>query len=198
MINVLIRCSRPKEFRHCMETVREQTHKNIRVIASLDDQRYESAIRKILQKSRLDHDLILVHRTGKAYGWNLYCNELKARVTEGWFFYLDDDDCLSDPYCLSIISHQLSEDHGIMCQFLRKNKPKPEINEAFWMKPDDIVRGRIGGSCIFLHHTHKDLGQWDDERAADYRFIKQVSERLPLKFIPHVVVKALNNGRHGK
>lgn len=198
MINVLIRVSRPKEFRNCLDTVRAQTYKSIRVIACLDNDKHEHAVRKLLEKSRLDHELIRVTRTGKPYGWNLYCNELKAKVTDGWFFYLDDDDCLVDPFCLSLISHQLSEDHGVICQFLRKSKPKPDIKEAFWMKSEDIVRGCVGGSCIFLHHTHKDLAFWDDERAADYRFIRDIRAKLPLKFIPHVVVKALNNGRHGQ
>lgn len=196
MINILIRAHRPEEFSRCVESIKPQTFRDIKIITAVDGNR--PAVEATLKKSGMPFQIIEVPPATAPYGWNLYCNTLKDQVTDGWFFYLDDDDCLVDKFCLSVISYQLSTEHGTVCQFLRRRKPKPAFNRSFWMEPSDIVRGRIGGSCIFLHHTHKNLADWDGNRAADYRFIRDVRAALPLKFIPHVVVKALNGGRHGK
>jgi hypothetical protein len=93
---------------------------------------------------------------------------------------------------------------GYICQFLRGNKKKPPLpSPTPWLKwaefpPSAVVRGKIGGSCIFLHHSQKNVANWDGKKAADYRFIKAVAEKIPLEFVPVVVVKAGNNGRLGK
>jgi hypothetical protein len=171
----------------------------------------------------MNYQLFCVENTGVPFHWNFYCNNLKQRVEEGWFFYLDDDDFLYDEYVLASISRHLNDPkEGIICQFNRGAQPKPEYDlgdlvrsdehgilfngqlfetkawGSFYVKPDSIVRGKIGGSCIFLHHSHKDIAHWDGKKAADYRFVKAVSEKIPLKFVPVVVVQAGNKGRKGK
>lgn len=198
MINVLIRVSRVKEFQNCIESIKCQLFRDIRIITAVDNQELVPAVAEILAKTGLPCDIIIVENNGKPYNWNLYCNALKSSVKDGWFFYLDDDDCLSDKFSLQQIRKHLSEEHGTICQFLRNNKPKPNFARKFWMEAEHIVRGRIGGSCIFLHHSHKNVAHWDDERAADYRFMRDVQKAIPLRFVPVVVVKALNSGRHGK
>lgn len=63
--------------------------------------------------------------------------------------------------------------------------------------PSSLKMGKIGGSCIFLHHKQKNIADWKPHRAADYTFIKEVSEKLPLKFVKIVIVQTGNNGLHG-
>ena len=128
--------------------------------------------------------------------WNLYCNELKSQVNEGWFFYLDDDDYLYDNNSLErIAQHLTNPNEGVICQFIRNGKPKPN-NQLIEQKR--IEKGRIGSPSLFLHSSQKDIANWDGHRAADYRFIRDVAAKLPMKFVPVVVVQTGNNGLHGK
>lgn len=199
MINILTRVCRLPEFTNCLKSIQAQTFRDLKLIVAIDTPVNVEPVRELLENTGLPYQIVEVERTGKPYHWNLYCNALKEQVTEGWFFFLDDDDELATPDCLERIRPELSVDHGIICQFLRKSRAKPPVNRtAFWMEPGDIIRGKIGGSCIFLHHSHKNLAHWDGERAADYRFIRDVREKLPLRFVKKVVVRTLNNGRHGK
>lgn len=196
MINILIRTSnRPKEFARCIQSIRTQVYKDVQLIICTDSLLSLDYINENI--GGFYSDVFTVESIGIPYTWNLYCNELKERVTDGWFFYLDDDDYLLNKFALSQIASHLREDHGTICQFNRGRRSKPRLKVGD-IKPEEIIQGRIGGSCIFLHHTHKDLANWDDQKAADYRFIRDVAQKLPLKFIDIVVVQAGNNGLHGR
>lgn len=197
MINILIRTHRISEFNSCIESVKAQRFRKINLIVAVDNwDKMSEPVQEILNNSGFPFELIRLQNTGIKYHWNFYCNNLKSRVKDGWFFYLDDDDALIDKFCLEQIRPHLGTSHGTICQFQRGKKTKPDF-QGKWMKPENIVSGRIGGSCIFLHHTHKDIAHWDGGQAADYRYIRDVAKKLPLKFIPVVVVKALNQGLHG-
>lgn len=196
MINILIRTSnRPQLFRRCMVSIHNQIYQDINLIICTDLVKSLDYVKAYA--NGLSYKVFTTERSGVQYSWNLYCNQLKERVTDGWFFYLDDDDYLIDKFCLAQIAPHLSEDHGTICQFNRGRRAKPRLKVGD-VKPEEIIQGRIGGSCIFLHHTHKHLADWDDKKAADFRYIRDVAQKLPLKFIDIVVVQAGNNGLHGK
>lgn len=196
MINILIRTSnRPKEFKKCINSIKAQTYKDVRAVVCTDDNKSLLYIDEY--KHDFIHNVFTLTSTGIPYNWNLYCNDLKERVTEGWFFYLDDDDYIINKFALSQIAPHLSEEYGTICQFNRGRRAKPILKPGN-VNPSEIIKGRIGGSCIFLHHTHKNVADWDGDKAADYRFIRDVAQKLPLKFINIVVVQAGNNGLHGK
>lgn len=202
MINILIRShKRPVEFRKCIASVAIQNYKKIHLIVSIHDDETEEQSRKTLTDSGLSFEMIRVENNGEPYGWNLHCNDLKAQVKQGWFFYLDSDDWISKRISLNAIAQHLTNQNiGIICQYLRGRKAKPSTlvtRHDKTIDPESIVKGRIGGSAIFLHHTHKDLAMWDGNRASDYRFIKAISEKIPLKFVPIPVVQTGNSGRHG-
>jgi hypothetical protein len=144
-----------------------------------------------------------VESDGQPYHWNLYCNRLKEKVYDGWFFFLDDDDWLSKSTSLAAISSYLNNpEEALIFQFFRGRRPKPldppvRTTDNGDMYLTEVIRGKIGGSCIVLHHSKKHLADWDGERAADYRFIKAISQTMPLRFVPIPFVQAGNNGRHG-
>lgn len=197
MINILIRSHARATFPRCIESIKAQTHKDLHLIVSVDDAKDTAA--DVLKSSGLSHEIIQTENTGP-FSWNLYCNELKERVQAGWFFYLDDDDYLYNRFCLSQISEKLDNPEvGIFCQYKRDTRIKPR--ELLFIEgmiaPASFIVGKIGGSCLFLHHTQKNLADWKAHRAADYTFIKEVSEKLPLKFVKIVVVQTGNNGLHG-
>lgn len=130
------------------------------------------------------------------FPWNLYCNELKREVTDGWFFFMDDDDFLYSNDSLEHISRfLLNPDKGIICRFIRNGKAKPDIR---MMQTSTVMKGRIGGGCIFLHHSKKFIADWDGEKSADFRFIKAVEEKIKLDFVNVIVQEAGNSGLFGK
>lgn len=182
LINVLIRTSnRPDLFARCLESIRAQSHKEIRVVVAYDN---PEAL------NYLPDDVTRIQVTPARefpYFWNLYCNELKAQVTAGWFFFLDDDDLLIDDRALERISAWLvNPSRGVICQFQRWGKPKPD---SVMMATRRIIRGRIGMPCIFLHAMQKDVAAFDGYPAADFRFITAVSKKLQLTWAKVIVVK---------
>lgn len=178
-----------------MDSVFNQTFRNWRIFVCCDTiEAYNYAIAEQIGKAL--YPSVIIRNSNENHFWNLYCNELKKQVDDGWFFYLDDDDYLHNQNSLANIAKYLTNpDEGVICQFLRNGKPKPrrELMEA-----GRIEKGRIGAPCLFLHHSKKDIANWDGQRAADFRWIKDVEKQLPLKFVQVVVVEAGNNGLHGK
>lgn len=200
-INILIRASRPDLLTRCLHSIKRQTYHNVHLIISVEDN-YEGGVlaAMVTDYSKSCFFTVEFIRVGtwgeQSHFWNLYCNDLKAKVEDGWFFYMDDDDQLSNAFALEQLANHLHDtSKGIICQFLRNGKPKP--SNAL-IEAGRIELGRIGGGCIVLHHTHKNIANWDGNRAADFRFIKAVSESLPLLFIKHVLQITTNNGLHGK
>ena len=181
LINILIRTSnRPELFARCLHSIRTQTYKNIRIIVSVD-----SDINYV--PDDIDTIRVKAEKRFPAY-YNLYCNELKKRVTDGWFFFLDDDDYLINDTCLEEIAfHLTNRNTAVICQFRRKAALKPN---DFQIRAKLIIRGMIGMPCIFLHHSKKNLAYLDGNKAAAYRFIKRISGMMPTKFIHHVVAHA--------
>lgn len=181
MISILIRTSnRPALFKRALQSVKNQTYKDIRVIVSYDNDEALKYIPAEIEKIKVSAD------KSEPYFYDLYCNDLKELVTEGWFMFLDDDDYLYKD-CLKRIAPFLSVNEAIICQFLRGRKVKPS---RLLMKAKQIIWGKIGMPCIILHHSHKNIAQFCSHVPADYIFIKEVSEKLPVRFVPVVVVAA--------
>lgn len=183
LINILIRTSyRPGAFARCMESIKVQTYRNIRIVIAYDD---ESALRYI----PAGIDKMRVRQIGHIpYYYDLYCNNLKLAVDEGWFFFLDDDDALTSPTVLQELSEHLAGPHeAIICQFLRNGVPKPADN---YIRNGVIREGKIGLPCLVLHSKHKELSGLDGQKAGDYRYIKEVTSQVRTKFITLPLVSA--------
>jgi hypothetical protein len=199
LINLLIRNKhRPSMFRRCIRSIGYSGYGNLRLIIGCDSAESIRDVITLFDKSPFS-PLVVPLRPDKSHShyWNLYCNDLKSRVDAGWFLFLDNDDWIA-PGALGKLAEVLAVTDpgtGIICQFERNGKPKP--NNAL-ISAGSIQEGRIGGGCIVLHHSQKDVANWDGNKAADFRFIRDVSEKIPLKFVHLLVQIAGNNGLHGK
>jgi glycosyltransferase involved in cell wall biosynthesis len=191
LINILIRNKhRPQEFERCIESVNKQTYTNVMVWVCCDSlEAYKQAYQHYPGTSYCISPVNSV-----SHPWNLYCNNLMTLVWDGYLLLLDNDDYLIDSQALTRIVPYLTGD-GVICQFLRNGRPKPSDR---LIRERRIERGRIGGGSLILHSKHKDIAQWDGEKGADYRWIKAVSEKVSLEFVPIVVQVAGNNGGHGR
>jgi glycosyltransferase involved in cell wall biosynthesis len=191
MITVLVRTSnRPELFNRCIASIESQTYSDYNILVAYDDDRALSYIPDRLDKIKVTPDKSF------PFYWNLYCNDLKENVNNGWFLYCDDDDYLTGRTCLEELSKELlNPDEAVICRFIRNRKPKPD---TYHFSNKIVVRGKIGGSCIVLHHSKKNVAMWDGYKAADYRFICDVKKRMPLKWVNVTVVTAGNNGLKGK
>lgn len=199
LINILIRNKyRPEELLRCLNSIEEQTYSkdNINVIILSDtDRAFDDTIAYGVVSTIINYSLIKSNGVTENHYWNLYCNRLKVLVESGWFFFLDNDDYLASPTVLEELSHHLFEG-ALIVQFMRGNKIKKPTDRMIHDKV--IKKGVIGGGCLVLHHSFKDVADWDDQLAADYRWIKAVTDKVQTRFVPIVLQIAPNNGRHGK
>jgi hypothetical protein len=65
------------------------------------------------------------------------------------------------------------------------------------IKKGIIKKGIIGGGCLVLHHSFKDITDWKGYAGADYDYIKAVTDKVPTKFVKLVlqISEAKNNGK---
>lgn len=190
LINILIRTSyRPAQFVRCIESIKAQTYRNIRIVVGYDNDAALDYIPDDIERTWLFKVEMY------PYYYDLYCNRLKKLVTDGWFFFLDDDDILTSPTVLQELSAHLTSPHeAIICQFLRNGVPKPRDN---YIKNRIIAEGKIGLPCLVLHSEHKGLSGLDGQKAGDYRYIKEVTDQVNTKFIALPLVSAAPRG-HGQ
>lgn len=190
LINLLIRTSsRPAAFTRCLSSIQQQTYSNYRIIVSYDNDEAVNYIRSDLFKIRV----LMV--SNFPFYYDLYCNNLKTLITDGWFFFLDDDDTLASPTAIEQLSQHLTGPHeAIICQMLRNGVAKPRDN---YIRSKVIAEGKIGLPCLVLHSKHKHLSGLDGYKAGDYRYIKDVISQVPTKFITLPVVNA-GSRSHGQ
>jgi hypothetical protein len=189
MINIIIRTSyRPNSFKRLLDSIHSQTYEKINLIIGYDNNAALEYIPNNLPKHKVSAD------RNFPYYYDLYINELKAKIETGWFVAIDDDDILASPTVLEKLAAHLTEPSAIICQMLRNGIAKPRDN---YIKNKIIAEGKIGLPCLVLHSRYKSLSGLDGQKAGDYRYIKDVTDQVPTKFINLPLVNAGARG-HGK
>ncbi len=189
IINILVRTSaRPQLFHRMLKSIAMQDYRHINVFVAYDEYEFVSYVPDFCE-------VVLCRPDRKEkFFYNRYCNDLKARVKDGWFFFLDDDDYLLHKHVISnVVRHLINPDRAYIVQFLRDGKAKPR-----WLRNEDarIQSGRIGMPCLWLHNSHKDLADLDGvNEDGDYRWIKKVTDKLKPKFLQEIVVCADRRSR---
>lgn len=183
LINLLLRTSyRPTLFKRLLDSINNQTHKNIRIIVSYDDERALSYIPEYLEKIKVFKDNSL------AFPYDNYCNDLKSLVTDGFFMFIDDDEVLASNDCIEKLCKHLKNHFGVICQFSRNGRLKPS-NELIKLKM--VKRCKIGMPCIALHHSLKNIADFDGSvEAADFNWIKAITKKVKLNFVSLVIALA--------
>lgn len=177
LINILVRTSnRPKAFMQMLNSITTQSYPNIRIIISYDN----DAALKYIPKGL---EVIQVEKHPEyQFGYDLYCNDLKELVTDGYFFYLDDDNLLRP----NVLNELPLEGNGLLVQLQIGNNIVP--------KGLDFQIRQIGMPCLILHHSLKNLADIGAHGAGDSYWIKKVLSLATIPFVPIIVVHGQYRG----
>lgn len=161
VINILIRHKPPRRITPTLESISMQTYRHVNISIYQDNA-----------------------PAPFPFHYNLFCNELKDKVTDGWFFFLDDDDFLNSPTALADIApHLTNPNEAVIVQFKRgEHKVKPRNGE--------IISGKVGMPCLILHHSQKHIADIQAEDNGDFLWIKAVTSKIPYKFVPKILVNS--------
>lgn len=184
LINILTRTSnRPNYFKECFNSVKTQTYKNINHIISIDNDETEEYVKQytdnyIRLNNPIDDNPTVVN--GRRYApYNLYLNELRKQVKEGWIMYLDDDDSFENNTSLEkIVSNIKNEDQLIIWRVLFPNRVIPD---QIYFDRKQIVLNHFSGIGFIYHSKYDIYSEWEMYSGGDYFFIKQLEKIIPEK-----------------
>jgi hypothetical protein len=178
-INILTRTSnREKSFNICMSSIKNQTFKNYNIICCFDNEKDRDYVSK-----HTSNHFYVKNSSNNDHHYNLYLNELKSYVSDGWIIFLDDDDHFTSNFCLSFINNNLKdEDTVYVWKYLRPDK-------LIFPKENKVNLGEIPMCSFCFHSKHKNKTNFDDKEAADYRFFKDLD--LKIKFLNFTLTKSI-------
>lgn len=183
-INILIRTSnRPESFEKCINSVLGQQYTNYEIIICYDDPRSLDYLDKLRSNSKVTYFSVFENSNEK-YKFNLYCNTLMNRVTDGWIMFLDDDDMFCHDKVLKMINEHLLEQNIVyVWKFLRPDKI---------IYPEDVNNVHLGeiASCAFIFHScHKLKSKWPGKQCGDFYFFKSLTKMLFIVFIDTILTR---------
>ncbi len=184
VINILTRTSgRPKGFGKCHESIRRQNSKTYKHIVSYDNLADLDYLKKYeVKKVPIEKELIglPMNEDDRFEPYNLYCNNLLNEVEEGWIMFLDDDDMLADEEVLKKLQKEIRQNDEDTLFIWQTKFPDGSLlppDETFNKK--EIKLQHIDTACFMFHFKYKNVAKWDGFWAADFRFIKKLSQAIP-------------------
>lgn len=204
-INILTRTSnRPIGFQNCRKSIIKQTYKNVRHLVSYEnkaDLAYIDFFNDIVKiKVKKYEGEVLFNPEGHLHApYNLYCNMMLNIVEDGWVLFLDDDDHLLHNKVIEEIVAEIKkadDDTLFIWQMRFPNGKLLPTSKHF--KSKQIAFNYIGSPCFIFHSKYKNIAQWDEWKASDYRVIKALYEKIPKKkWIEKVYIQINNFGDFG-
>ncbi|NOR87086.1 MAG: glycosyltransferase [Bacteroidales bacterium] len=190
--------NRPQYFKSCIDSIFQQTYKNICILVSYDNHESYDYIKKhkgiksyfvSYQEDHFPEQEILRGTNLKKFPANLYLNTLMDQVSKGYIIYLDDDDCFSSPHSVQTIVDQISDKDDLI--FWRVQFPDDKIipeDEYFGKAP---VFWHIAGNSFAFHHKYIPDAQWDGWKGGDFVVATKLYQRIPNKIYINKVLTAL-------
>jgi glycosyltransferase involved in cell wall biosynthesis len=203
VVNILLRTSnRPKGFAKAIESIREQTYKNVNIIVSYDDEATNKYITpypvRPLRVYPVAIDDIPRQPNFVEYGlkapYNLYLNALAREVKEGWVTYFDDDTWFVDKNCLEKIVKSIKTQNSLVLWKIENHERVVPLPRNFGQPP---VNCDIGGNSFMFHSKFLPLVHWDAYRKGNYRVAKKLYSRLEPVWINELLstaYKIVGNG----
>ncbi len=208
IINILTRTSgRPIGFKHCRQSILEQTYKKINHCVVTDCKKSINYIinsgvinfrfidrNKIIQEDKTKnkdpkHGILSPH--------NLYCNVLNKMVVKGFIMYLDDDDMLLHENAIEEIVNCIRNSNTMLFWQMRYPNGKLLPIQGF-IKEKPIIAD-IGSPCFLFHKKWIKYATWDTWKCADFRVIESLYQVVPNKiWIKKPYIQLNNHGDFGR
>jgi hypothetical protein len=200
LINILIRTSgRPNYFKHCINSIYEQSYKNWNLIIGVDDKKSLNYTQSAKGRDIFyDYSSFKIPNSpnnndyGLKFIYNLYLNDLQNQVTDGFIIYLDDDDKLTKRNTLEIlVSNIKSDDDFVMWRVEFPDRLVPS-DYNFGKKP---VSKDISGIGFSFHSKYK--VEWEPFKRGDYRVSNILYDKIPNKVWINEVLTGLQRTTNG-
>lgn len=206
-INILTRTSgRPNGFRKCRESIEEQSYSPIEHIVSYDSDEDLGYLNKKrptklikVRKKKFSSSFAKNGKSEDFKPYNLYCNQLIRQVKTGWILFLDDDDMLLEQDVIEKVVKEIKKAGKkdlLVWQIQYPDGSKIPKNESYHEKK--ITFMDIDTACFAVHYKLAKSAKWDAWRAADFRYIKKLSEKAQsVIWLQKVFIQKNNFGDQG-
>jgi len=199
IVNVLVRTSsRPRFFDKCIKSILNQTYKNINIFVSIDQKNWDYTVKYPIYPVfvKKQHEFTPPMNSpeyGKTVPYNLYLNDLTAKVKEGLIVYLDDDD-------------QYTHEKSIET-FVNEYKNGSEL--IFWQVkiedriiPNDDNFGnapylfQLSGIGFAFDAKYKHLAVWTPYKRGDFRVADALHKAIEKKGYIKEILSEAQEGPH--
>lgn len=206
IINILTRTSnRPNYFKNCIESVKKQTYQNINHIISVDNVETEEYVKNytnnyIKVKKYIGYipPLDPIYGLRRPAPYNLYLNDLKNQVKEGWIMFLDDDDMfLSENAIEEIVSNIKSED-DILYWKVKLSDIRYIPEDIFFNENHTPKLNHFSMIGFMFNSKYKNTYTFDNYSGGDFFCANKLKNHIPNKiFINHIYTGLQNNSGVG-
>jgi len=184
LINILTRTSnRPNYFKECFNSVKTQTYKNINHIISVDNDETEEYVKQYtdnyIRVNPINKNIIPNINGRNIAPYELYLNDLRKEVKDGWIMFLDDDDMLMiNTSIQKIVNNILNDDQMLIW---RVKFPNRIIPEQIYFDKKQIVLNHFSMIGFMYHKKFDSYAKFDPYYGGDYFFAKQLEKIIPEK-----------------
>lgn len=187
-VYILIRTSgRPVFFERMMETVKNQTYKNIVTIVHTDDPRDEYVAGDIVIRGK-------AYDPGYGNGtYNLYNNRLLQNIPDGdgWYHFIDDDDEYASDTVIEELVEKSKVDYVNVGRVMR-------WDETIWPRKW-MYQNSFQTECFFMSTKYKLKAKWWGHKNGDHQYSKQLTKILSVNWIENLLICKAQEGKgHGK
>ena len=175
--NILIRtAARPNAFHRCMEMIKKQTYKNIKVIVSVEKESNDYTIPYPVYPVHVVRDekieaIIGNQAYGRPFPANLYFNEMYKLVQSGLVIYHDDDNLFTSERSVELIMNEYMKGKDLVFWKV-ENKMAVYPDDDHWMKAP--ANGFIDGNGFAFDSKLMKYAEWEPYKRGDFR----VTDRL--------------------
>lgn len=171
---------REKFFHNAISSVLNQNYSNYTIHIIYD---HNDSYRYIKQYA--ENEKIKIHAVKKSSDnecfFDIYCEEIKETICDGWIMFLDDDNYYVDENCFKIINNSIFDEKIIIWYFLRPDKLIiPDL--------DDLKYGTIDNCSYLFHYSIKNYSSFSDYYGSDFNFINKLIKHFKSKLIDYTLV----------
>ena len=184
-INIIVRTHlRKQKFNYLVKSIFDQKYNNYTIHVIYD---HIDSFTYIKKWSELDEykDKFKIYKmcrsSNKEAFFDLYCDNIKQYINDGYIMYLDDDNYLIHNQCLNIINNSLQDYKIIVWSFLRSDKLiTPNLNKLRY--------GEIDNCSFIYHHSIKNESNYSDIYGSDFIFINGLLKKHKASHINYTIV----------